>query len=85
MTSGGQLYKPDVRLNCQLWALPDLDDTTSRQDDMTNRQNDITSRQDDIENRHRVIFDPDYRSTTPGLPSLPVNRAKSENGAFILV
>ena len=52
---------------------------------MTNRQNDRTSRQDDIENRHQVIFDPDYRSEALGLPSLLVNRPKSENGAFILV
>ena len=77
--------RPDVRLNCQLSALPDLDDKTSTQDDMTNRQNDTTSRQNDIENRHRVIFDPNYRSTAPRLPYLLVNRAKSENGAFILV
>ena len=48
-------------------ALPDLDDTTSRQDD--------------IENRYRVIFAFNYRSTAPGLPFLLVNRAKSENGA----
>ena len=52
---------------------------------MTNRQNDRTSRQEDIENRHRLIFDPDYSSTAPGLLSLLVKRAKSENGAFILV
>ena len=52
---------------------------------MTNRQNDRTSRQDDIENRHQVIFDPDYRSEAPGLPSLLVNRPKSENSAFILL
>ena len=52
---------------------------------MTNRQSDRTSRQKDRENKHRVIFDPNYRSTAPGLPSLLVNRAKSENGAFILV
>ena len=43
VTSRGHLYKawrrPDVRINCQLSALLDLDDTTSRQDDMTNRQN----------------------------------------------
>ena len=71
----GQLYKAWRQTCCQLSALPDLDDTKSRQEDMTNRQNDRTSRQDDIENRHRLIFDPDYNSTAPGLPSLLQNRA----------